>query len=138
MFVVLFTGCVHPHKGYHRGLRLGTTVAYHVLSVWSVLQLHCVIASASAVRFSMTDAICFVRPSFSAAPPALAPSSRHNCYGVHVDCLGFRAHKPRPSMTRNTVSTPPWCLICSLNSASLTAKFQTIPHPAFCGSTTFV
>ena len=44
----------------------------------------------------------------------------------------------RPSMTRTTVSTPPWCLICSLNSALPAAKFQAFPPSAFCESTTLL
>ena len=55
-------------------------------------------------------------------------------FRLHVDHLGFRAHEPA-ALHDNTVSTPSWCLICSLNSASLAAKFQTVPHPAFCAST---
>ena len=80
--VLLITGCVHPHKGFRRGLGLGTSGAYLVLSVWSVLQLHCVIASASCARSSMPDAVCCVCSSCSAAPPAAASSSRHNRSGV--------------------------------------------------------
>ena len=60
---------------------------------------------------------------------SLAPSS--------FDCTGFRAHEPA-ALHDNTVSTPSWCLICSLNSASFAAKFQTIPHPVFYASTTCV
>ena len=65
MSVLLITGCAHPHMGFHRGLRLGTSGAYHVLSFWSVLQLRCVIASASGATFSMTDAVCCVCSSCS-------------------------------------------------------------------------
>ena len=57
-----FLHVLGPHKGFHRGLRLGTSRAYHVLSVWSVLQLHCVIASASGARFSMPDVLLVLQP----------------------------------------------------------------------------
>ena len=39
MSVSLFTGCVHPHKGFHRGLRLRTKVAYQLSSPASLCRL---------------------------------------------------------------------------------------------------
>ena len=85
-------------------------VRYRVLSVWSVLQLPCVLASAIGVGFSMTDAICCVRSSCSAAPPAPASSSRHNRSGVlqtpEPSALTHVLTSLRPSMTCNTALVP--------------------------------
>ena len=82
-------------------------VRYRVLSVWSVLQLPCVLASAIGVGFSMTDAICCVRSSCSAAPPAPASSSQHNRSGVpEPSALTHVLMSLRPSMTCNTALVP--------------------------------
>ena len=66
MSVPLFSGCVHRRKGFHRGLRLGTTVVFSDIVFFLSRLFASFAASAKGVRFSMTDAICCVRSSCSA------------------------------------------------------------------------
>ena len=95
--------------------------------------------SCSFIIISTQSSWCTSTPrlctqTHSAHPASSSPSS--------FDCLSttwlFVLTRLRLSMACTTMSTQSWRLLGCLNSALPAAKFQAIPHPAFCPSTTLV
>ena len=123
MSVPLFTGCVHPHKGFHRGLGLGTTVAYQISCSFCLV---CSPASLCHCLRKWSEVLndgCDLRRSFflccCVSCAVVQLSLLHGCAGVPTS-LNSVATSFEASCERLPCGTPSTeCFVWSLHASFL-------------------